>query len=87
MVKSIKLLFYLTISAAESAPLLKKNIFFKPGRFGTSIFPPEMAWSSHLINVTTQKAEKKGKKSHFFSTIFHLYLDYKLLDCFGTTVD
>ena len=64
----------------------KKNFFFKPGRFGTSIFPPEMAWSSHLINVTTQKAEKKGKKSHFFSTIFHLYLDYKLLNCLGTTL-
>jgi hypothetical protein len=47
--------------------LCKKNIFFKPGKLGTSIFTLEMAWSSHLINVTNQKAEKKKKKkSHFF---------------------
>ena len=65
--------------------LCKRNIFFKPGRLGRSIFPLEMAWSSHLINVTIQKAEKKIYIS-LFSTIFQLYLDYKFLDCFGTTV-
>ena len=51
----------------------KKNNFFKPGKLGTSIFPLEMAWSSHLINVTTQKAEKKEKKNltffHYFSPL------------------
>ena len=65
----------------------KKNIFFKPGRLGRSIFPLEMAWSSHLINATTQKAERNRFFFSLFSTIFHLYLDYKLLDCSGTTVD
>ena len=43
------------------------------------VFSLEMAWSSNLINVTTQKAEKKKrKKISLFTTIFHLYLDYKL---------
>ena len=30
--------------------------------------------------------KKQKKKFSLFSTIFHLYLDYKFLDCFGTTV-
>ena len=68
-VKSIKLLVYLTRSAAGVASFQKKN-FFKSGCFGVPNFPHEMAWRSHLINYITKKPDRNKKISFPFFPLF-----------------
>ena len=68
-VKSIKLLVYLTRSAAGVASFQKKN-FFKSGCFGIPNFPHEMAWRSHLINYITKKPDRNKKFSFPFFPLF-----------------
>ena len=62
-----------------------KKIFFSSQVWLGQVFF-HLKWPGAAIWLTTQKAEKKEKKISLFSNIFHLYLDYKLLNCIGTTL-
>ena len=65
-----------------------KKIFFS-SQVGLGEVFFHLKWPGAAIWL--MQLPKKQKETDFFfslfSTIFHLYLDYKLLDCFGTTVD